>query len=185
MNFVVLILAAGYSRRFGSDKRLALLPDGRTLLRRALDTALASSLPVAVVLRAEDRIPLPEAVRRLTAERAREGMGCSIADAVAQLPADLNGCLILPFDLPLLQSATISRVASHLASDCIVQPICGHRAGHPVGFGADFFDELRELQGDTGAKSILVQHSDRIHRLNVEDTGIFTDIDTPEDFEKF
>ena len=51
MSVGILILAAGSSRRFGSDKRRVLLANGKRLLQQSMENALASGLSVAVAVR--------------------------------------------------------------------------------------------------------------------------------------
>jgi|GEM_PF-556245 len=50
----VVVLAGGKSRRFGKDKRFALLPDGRTWLQRAIDLAYEISDDVVVSVSANE-----------------------------------------------------------------------------------------------------------------------------------
>ncbi len=173
-----LILAAGASRRFGSDKRLARLADGTTMLNHSIATVQASGLPFAVVLRAGEE-HLAGAAKYCIASHAEQGMGSSIADAVAQLDDGSPGCLILPFDLPQLQADSVLRVAEALTTGTIVQPRCDGRSGHPVAFAAEFFPELRRLRGDSGAREVLRRHRDCVRRLTLNDSGIYRDVDTP------
>ena len=54
--------------------------------------------------------------------------------------------------------------------------------GHPVGFGIEHRDALLALDGDTGAKSLLM--SQHVTRVDVGDPGILRDVDTPDDLRK-
>ena len=80
-----LLLAAGFSRRFGSDKRRQQLPDGRTLLEATVMRYSEVFRDICVVLRTEDEV-LARTVRGLPgnpeiaiAEDAELGMGHSLA----------------------------------------------------------------------------------------------------------
>ncbi|MFT5033539.1 MAG: molybdenum cofactor cytidylyltransferase [Bermanella sp.] len=178
----VLVLAAGASRRFGSDKRQALLPSGRSLIQQMLSTVTAAGLPYSVVCRPDD--PLSEQLASvIVVEGAELGMGSSLAGAVSQLDSTASAVLILPLDLPLLRSKTILRVAALLTEGTIIRPRCRGRFGHPVGFGRDYFALLEELSGDRGAQSILRttrrESPGAVQVLEVDDPGIYCDIDTP------
>ena len=59
------------------------------------------------------------------------------------------------------------------------------QAGNPVAFGKKYFNQLRQLQGDSGGKSIIANNPESIIRLAVEDAGIVQDIDTPGDLSRF
>ena len=47
----------------------------------------------------------------------------------------------------------------------------------PVLFGASCLAELSQLTGDTGARAVLEAHRDEVIRLEVDDPGIFEDLD--------
>lgn len=190
---VALMLAAGCSRRFGSDKRRVRLASGHTLLQASMAPVLAAGLPLYVVLRPGDDFAelggcamdaaLPPA-QCIVAPRAEEGMGASLADAVAALPESVAGCLVLLADMPALKPATLRRIAAALAEDgeeALVAPGWQGRRGHPVGFGRAWFDQLAQLDGDRGARELLQREAERLRLLPVDDPGILLDIDTVAD----
>ena len=55
------------------------------------------------------------------------------------------------------------------------------RRGHPVGFAAELYSELRLLNGDEGAKRLLARYP--AAGVDVEDAGVLIDIDTLADLE--
>jgi molybdenum cofactor cytidylyltransferase len=183
VNSGILILAAGSGRRFGSDKRLAALPDGSPMLETATRHALASGLPVAVCLRpGEDT--LAAALNALGAEilscpGAAAGMGQSLAEGIARITWD--GALVALGDMPDILPATFCKAAARLVPGGICQPTWQGKPGHPVGFSRAWFAALGRLEGDTGARAILQQNGQAITRFTVDDPGILRDIDTPED----
>lgn len=184
MTVGVLLLAAGCSRRFGSDKRLALLPDGRPLLDAAVSAIQHSGLPLRVCLRPGDhavRERLSAAgVAVLECRHAPRGMGATLADAVAQL-GDWQGLLVALADMPGIRPATFRAVAEALTADSIVTPTFQDEPGHPVGFGRVFFPELARLDGDQGARNLVGGAGSRRLRLPLEDPGILRDVDYPAD----
>ena len=81
-----LVLAAGQGRRFGSDKRLARLDDGTTLLAASVARAREAFAEVRVVVRAGDTpasLGLPAQQRLVHSLDASLGMGHSLAAGVA------------------------------------------------------------------------------------------------------
>ena len=180
----VLVLAAGRSRRFGSDKRQALLPDGRRVLDAVLEQINESGLPVMLCLdENDDDLALEMDGRNISYHRSRrsgEGMGGTLAESVAHIP-NWDGLLITLADMPWVQPSTYTAIAQQLKPECICIPFHNGRRGHPVGFGRQFFPELAELGGDSGARDVLIKHRDKIREISLDDPAIHCDIDIPED----
>ncbi len=182
MTVGVLLLAAGRSERFGSDKRLALMADGRSLLFAAVSSIQRSGLPLRVCLRpGEDR--LRESLLRagagvLACARAAHGMGATLADAVSQ-SQDWDGLLVALADMPAILPGTFRQVAEAVTADVIVTPTYAGTSGHPVGFGRDFFADLARLDGDRGARELVCRAAGSRLCLSVADPGILCDVDSP------
>ena len=183
MTVGVLLLAAGSSRRFGSDKRFATLPTGGTLLDAAIENCLGSGIPLRVCVGSEDHDLIARLARRgldvTVCPRSSQGMGATLADAVAGI-RDWTAALVALGDMPMIRPATINLIARHAAPDRICVPMFDERAGHPVAFGAAFFETLSQCEGDRGARWIIESHTTSVDTLAVDDPGIHRDIDTPE-----
>ena len=181
-----LLLAAGSSNRFGSNKLLARVDAQPLVLRSA--SALSVCDKTLAVVRAEDRelqrVLQQAGIEWVVNPRADEGMGTSIAEGVTASP-DSDAWCILPADMPAIQPSTAKAVLAALrAGAALTAPFYRDRRGHPVGFDKTFRQELVALNGDQGARSILQAHTTRLVRLTVDDPGVLQDIDTPEDLQR-
>ncbi len=176
-----LVLAAGRSRRFGSDKRLYSV-DGKALLLRTVEAVQAADLPCRVCLRPGDgAIPLMLALPGLEfieCMRAADGMGATLAAGVKACH-DWDGLLVVLGDMAWVQPATLAVLARTLDSDAIVQPSYRGKPGNPVGFGRRFYPELEALDGDRGGRMLLNRHPDCLRIVAVEDPGVLRDLDEP------
>lgn len=166
-DIVVLVLASGRGERFrasgGQGSKLQALLGGKPVLQHTLDAVRSSGLPWHL----EDA--------------GHAGMGDSIAAAVRATP-DAAGWLVLPGDLPLVRPESLRRVAQALAQAPVVVPQHQGERGHPVGFrAAECGAALRALHGAEGAASVVRQHAAALLRLDLDDAGIVTDIDTVDD----
>ncbi len=185
----VIVLAAGRGSRFaaGSHKLAAPFGDGRSVLATTLGQAMASHLQVVVVttepfadlarqsVAARDVVVLPE-VGSLDAIGV--GMGHSISAGVRARP-HAGGWLILPGDMPLVQSSTLVAVARLLDDHAVVYAQHRGKRGHPVGFAPELYSELIELSGDEGARRLVARYP--AFGVELDDAGILVDIDTEED----
>ena len=177
-NVHVVLLAAGVSRRFGGDKRCAVLPTGRTLLQQACHVLETSGLRYSIACRPDDPV-VRSYPQTLPLVESANGMGASIAAAVARIGSAPSAIMVLPADLPLLRASTLLAVAEHSDLDRIVRPSNQGQYGHPVSFGRQFFRDLMQLGGEGGARSVIDAHPDQLVALAVSDPGILCDIDTP------
>jgi molybdenum cofactor cytidylyltransferase len=180
----VLVLAAGRGRRFGSDKRQALLPDGRRVLDALLEQINESGLPVLLCLdESDDDLAIEMDGRNIPYHRSRragEGMGGTLAEGLAHIP-NWDGLLVTLADMPWVRPSTYTTIALQLKPESICIPSHNGRRGHPVGFGKRFFRELAELEGDFGARDLLTKYRDKVREISLSDPAILRDIDIPED----
>lgn len=193
MQYAAIVLAAGFSRRFGGDKRLACLNGEPMLLGslRNVELAMAgfADSEVQVVIRARDSIVAPmlgrSSARIVHAPVWPAGMGVSIATAMEALsrsgdtPEALAICL---GDMPLVQPQTLQRLLKACTPETICVPVFSGERGHPVVFGRRFFPDLARLRGGQGAKKILRAQPRAVREIVVEDPAVTIDIDRPEDF---
>lgn len=176
-----IVLAAGRSRRFGSDKRLQRLPSGRTLLEETLAVAAPLFVHRVLVLRPGDETlarTFGAAWQVVMAEDADRGMGHSLAAALAEC-SDWQGAVIALADMPWVAASTHAAVRDALSAERLVVPCYGGQRGNPVGIGRRFFPTLRQPAGDTGARELFTSRAAEVLRLEVGDPGILRDLDVP------
>jgi molybdenum cofactor cytidylyltransferase len=186
---VGVLLAAGSGSRFGGDKLLSTLSDGRPLASAAL-TALAGGVDAVIaVVRSGDTtlsslLETSGAVVVACADAA-DGMSASLACGVREVQRrfpQAHGAVIALADMPWLSSSTVRRVAASLRRGVgLAAPVYRGTRGHPVAIGAPFFAELLTLSGDEGAKRLLALHDPELERIDVDDPGVLRDVDTRED----
>lgn len=185
-----ILLAAGFSRRFGSDdKLLHPLADG-VPIGLAAARNLTQALPLSVAVVRPDNDTLASALhdlgmKVLRCDKEALGMGDSLSAAVRHamqsMPAE-DGFVIALGDMPSIRSDTIAAVAEQIAAGAaIAAPTYQGQRGHPVGFSAEFGEALASLQGDEGARSLLQRYREKLVLVECGDPGVLLDIDTPED----
>ena len=188
MRITGVLLAAGRAQRFGGDKLLARFVEGPNAgagvgvvayrnLCAAVDDVIVVVRPADQVLRQTFEA---SGARIVTAERADDGLGATIAAAV-QATDTSDAYVFALADMPFIRPATIARVAQELAKGAsIVAPRHAGRRGHPVGFSALHRHALSRLAGDEGARSLVEQAVGDVALVDVDDAGVLRDIDVPE-----
>lgn len=179
-----LILAAGSSRRFGSDKRQALITDDLRVLQASCANAHQAFADVRVVLREEDdaaALGLDPQVHVVRSPLADLGMGHSLASGVTALAdSTAEAVAILLGDMPWLSPSTLLALAALADPQRIIVPTYEGQQGHPVIIGRQFWPQLQQLSGDRGAQALIKAHSDCCVRVETHDRGILLDADTPD-----
>jgi molybdenum cofactor cytidylyltransferase len=181
-----ILLAAGFSRRFGTaDKLLQPLPDGRPIALAAAHN-LMQALPLSIAVVQPDNAQLASLLREAGLEVlscASSGMSDSLSAAVRDCDrfSSVSGYVIALADMPSIRPQTIASVAGGLHHAPICAPLFEGKRGHPVAFAAALRDELLALHGDEGARSILQRHKLEVRLLDCNDPGVLADIDTPAD----
>ncbi|MEN3031594.1 nucleotidyltransferase family protein [Chromobacterium amazonense] len=183
-----LVLAAGSGSRFGSDKRQALLPDGRSLLEASVGAFIGQLSEIGLVLPEDDAFGLALCqqlgLRPLPCALNRSGMGHSLACGVAwalSLP-DCRGVVLGLGDMPNVRPHTVSQVAAALWQGRLVLPCHDGSPGHPRGLPAACLPGLLDLGGDIGARDAL--DWSQALRLDLDDPGVLLDIDTADDLQR-
>lgn len=185
-NVVALVLAAGRSRRFGSDKRRARLPGGGMLLAATLKTICPHFAETRVVLGVEDNpvdLGIPEDVGTIVVAEADQGMGASLAAGIQALSYDSEALAVAVVlgDMPWLSGDTLASLCSRASDQVIVRPFYRRQGGHPVLFGRCFWGSLERLTGNEGARCIVDQYRHCCIEIEVQDPGVVQDVDRPGD----
>lgn len=180
-----VLLAAGGSRRLGRPKQLVRF-QGETLVHRTARLVLeAGFAPVLVVIGAER-----EAVAAALADLPvtcvcnpewATGLASSIRAGIARLPSGCAGVLLLVCDQVALTAAHLAalREAFRAAPGLPAASAYGGGLGIPALFPASLFPDLLRLQGDRGAKALLVPAA--VRAVPFPDGS--REVDTPGDLE--
>ena len=185
----IIILAAGSSSRLGKPKQ-NLVYKGQTLLQRAIEAAAASVCrPVIVVLGANEEMVKPtiesDNINIIHNPDWQEGMASSIRsgiNALQKIEPNADSVILMLCDQPFVDAALPNQLVEKKSDKGIVASGYNDTIGAPVLFDLAYFDELRSLKGQEGAKKLLLKYPDDVVTVPFPLGGI--DIDTAEDYEK-
>lgn len=175
-----VIMASGLSKRFGSNKLMAdfngkpmilhalqasdSLKDHRVVVTRHADVAaLCQEQGVNVILH-----DLPH--RSDTIRLGLEALG------------DVDACLFLPADQPLLRRDTVTALVNQWEADQekILRPFHNDTPGSPVLFPRWALPELQNLPEGKGGNWVIKNHPEKTAAMQIEDPYELMDADTPE-----
>lgn len=184
MSLTILLLAAGASSRMGGHDKLARKINGETLLHRATREAIASGVKVIVVT-TPVRAKLIEMLPANIVEGGTD-MSSSLQQGMASV--DTDAVIIALADMPDVTAAHYRALMTAYVSDMnmICRAISEDNApGHPVLFDRKYFDELRRISGDQGAKRLLHKYDAIVTKVPTLGAGAIIDLDTEADWKKY
>ena len=180
-----IVLAAGESRRFGSQKQLVRIA-GRPLLHTSVTRASEVTGSAVIVVLGCGAAELGALLKHspgsiVINQEWREGLSSSIRAGIARLPLTCAGAMLLLADQPLVSADDLRRLAGtwRKQPQYIAAALYSGTTGVPAIFPRSLFQALLQLRGDTGARSLLRRNTDRVVRVPMPSAAI--DIDTPED----
>ena len=184
-----LLLAAGGSTRFGSPKQLAEF-EGKTLIRRAAEAVSRSGCSIVVVVLGAAADGLRRELSNIDLDTVenkdwQSGMSSSIKlglSKLIELEPQLDAVLITLMDQPKVTASHLAAFVSTFAElrPPLIAAEYSGTTGVPALFSRVLFDELLQLKGDQGARSIIRKRSDA-QTISLAEAAI--DIDSLADLE--
>lgn len=183
------ILAAGASTRLGRPKQLV-EHEGQSLLARTVEAARGASCEPIVVVLGADGETIGATLAGLPVQAIKnpgwpEGIASSIRAAVGFLaesgPPDVEAVLLLTSDQPRITPEVLRSVCDRYDRSPGRMVACEYAGapGVPALFDRTLFPDLLRLQGDRGAKSLLLYGGESVLRVAWPDGAI--DVDRPGD----
>lgn len=174
MNIGLILLAAGLSRRFGTENKLLYPVEGKALYLHALERldGLRSEQISLVTVTNTPEIRAECQRRGITvvpSPQAELGISHSIRAGMDALP-EVDAAVFFVADQPGLHPDTIRRFlfeceTRQASLGCVSGP---EGWGNPGWFSKKFFPELMALEGDRGGRCILKAHPELVCTVAAE-----------------
>ncbi len=112
-----------------------------------------------------------------------EGYPRRLAAGLAALSDDLDAVLVGLGDMPRVGAADIERLVAAfnpVEGRAIIVPTRNGKRGNPVLWAKRFIPEMRQVEGDVGARSLIGTYPEAVSEVEMASDGVLTDIDTPQ-----
>ena len=189
MKIHIIYLAAGSSRRFGSNKLLWVY-EGLPLYRHGLDRLIEMAsdrddCTLTVVSRYDEILGYASAypgVHTVNSPLSHLGASFSIRAALQTLHDigfdDSDYFMFMVADQPHISRKTLDAIADAAYSGCLTTSASyGDRRGNPVLFSAELAGELLALSGDIGGRQVLRTHPENHIDISTGSPQELEDID--------
>lgn len=199
-----IVLAAGRSRRMGVQKLL--LSFGKTtVILHIVDQLLDSVIDEIHLVVGYEASRIAEQISGrpvsiVTNPDYESGMLSSVRCGFQSLPQHCDAVLVALGDQPAITCELVNEMiqsfgAGHTAYKkvnkwrqpyCvkILVPLYRGKRGHPILVSTQYRNEIMTCYDDVGLKGLLSSHPEDIFELNVSTSGVLSDIDVPEDYQR-
>ena len=171
-------------------QKLLLPIGGKPILSWVLDSLRQGGVDEVVVVLGEDAAAIRKAVKlddvRVVVNRSpAKGLSGSLRLGLGAVEGKAEAAMVALGDQPFLSPATVRLlVETYRKGAKIAVPVYGGKRGNPVLFEKRFFREIMMVSGDVGAKSVVRDHGPEVSEVEVKDSGVSFDVDTPPDYER-
>ena len=188
-----IIMASGKSERMGTNK-LLLEYRGITFIENTLKKVLNENFYELAIITCDKEVKkkCQNYIKKLEKDKkniylvdnkkSEKGQSESIKIGLKTL-GKCDGYMFFSCDQPFLTSDTIKKILKNFNPERITIPEYDGKRSLPVIFGKNFKNELLKLEGDTGGKTVISNHPDKIRIVEIENSDEGRDIDTKEDYE--
>ena len=112
-----------------------------------------------------------------------EGLSASLTRGLGATAADADGVLVVLGDMPAIRPPHLNRLIAAfnpVEGRAICVPTTAGKRGNPVLWSRAFFDQIRAVVGDVGARHLIGENLDDVCDVAIDDDAIFLDVDTPD-----
>ena len=192
-----IVLAAGHSSRMRANgqggNKLVQPVNGKPMVRHVVEAALKSAASDVVVVTGNEKDAVIAALKGIPVLFTENpdysnGLSTSLISGINALPGDCDGALVLLGDMPAVDAHLLDRLIAAfdpMEDRAIIVPVHGGRRGNPVLWARRFFDEMRDLSGDQGARALFAPYANLVCEIEAGSDAPLTDIDTQEALSAF
>jgi molybdenum cofactor cytidylyltransferase len=188
-----IVLAAGQSKRMGETKQL-LDVGGKPLLQDILDGILQTDVDEVILVLGHEAERIREKIHTSRMKVVLnpdypKGMITSIQRGLQALDEQSEAFFIVLGDQPGIEprvyNLLIREFRNHFPDKSIILPTYNGRRGHPALFSVKYRSEALRIEGDMGFRKVLEMVPAEVLLVELGSDAIVSDIDTPEDYQKF
>jgi len=194
-NVAGVLLAAGESRRFKSNKLLHPLL-GKPIISYSFRTFLESPLDdfyIVVGRKKEEILNIMKAYmkdRKVTVivnEFPLRGIISSLKEALGKVGSNYDGVIVFLADMPFITKSIVLRLLQEFkrcGSKKMIVPVCENKLYHPRIIPRRLFPLFLRLKDSERGTKIMKIHPEEVIKVRVGEPFNFLDIDTPEDLKR-
>lgn len=180
-----VLLAAGEGKRFGGNKLMADF-HGKPILEHVLAALPKDDFCCCVIVAAnEKRVELAKkyGIDGVINGKPEEGVARSIRMGIEKIGDNVDGCMFLVCDQPMLKSDTLSGMVRNYTKNTILALSTRGKRGNPVIFPQCLLKELSALVEQQTGVDVINEHVGILKLYDIDEGIELMDIDTKGDLQ--
>ncbi|MDW7670027.1 MAG: nucleotidyltransferase family protein [Bacillota bacterium] len=181
-----IILASGFSKRFGKNDKLLSKIEGKTIIEMVCNNIVESNLDEIILVYKNEKINKLIKHKEITKIRnydASKGMSESLKIGVKNSNSLTKGYMFLMGDQPFIDKDIINVLINEFKKHKgIILPVFNKKKSSPTIFSVKYKNELMNLEGDTGGRNLIKKYNKDVFEVYFKN-NYNIDIDKVDDLE--
>ncbi len=187
-----IILAAGMSKRMRLGNKLMLEKNNIPIIIHTIKNVFKSNVSEIIVVLGNESKIMNKILKTLDVKiiynnMYKTGISSSIKKGLDNIDANCKGVLICLGDMPMIKTSTYNKIidAFYNNQKKNIIPFFNNKRGNPVLFDKSYFNKIKNIEGDQGAKYLINQDPKKFFKVKVYDEGLINDIDTAMQYKEY
>ena len=185
-----ILLAAGKSKRFGSQNKLIKKFKHKPLINHSLLALHKSKVDkIIIVLGYQDK-EVRKAIKKnkknmfVLNKKFKLGISFSINVGLRKISKKDKGFIIVQSDMPFIKTSDINKIYQSInKKKYLVHALkFKNKVGNPIGFNTLMLKKFKKIKGSFGAKFMVKRLKKNTNFIKVSSEKIFKDLDYKKDF---
>lgn len=186
-----ILLAAGQSKRMINENKLVKNYKNIPLIKHAVDNILNSSIDELIIVLGyqkeviEKIIEKNKKIKFINNLNFESGIASSIKIGLDNLSKETEAFFICLGDMPNVDKEIYNQLINLSFSNKdkeIFVPYYQERQANPILFSKKMKGKIQQIEGDSGAKKVIVDNEKKVFKLSIQDKGAITDFNNITDF---
>ena len=181
-----ILLAAGQSKRMGNENKLSKKLHGVPLINYSVENILSSRIDELIIVLGYEHeiikniIKKNDKIKFVFNKNFKKGIASSIKTGIKNLSKKTEAFFICLGDMPIVNKDIYNKLIDSKADNEIVAPSYNGIRGNPVLFSKSLKEKILKIEGDFGAKKILLEN--KIKLVDFSEKNFNKDFNTIENF---
>ena len=187
-----IVLAAGLSKRMELGNKLLLEKNKITIIENTIRKVKASKVDEIIVVLGKDSAIFKKKINDktivyVTNKDYSKGISTSIKKGLEKVNKKSIAAIICLGDMHSIKTVTYNKIIDKFynSKNQNIIPYFKSMQGNPVLFNKVYFEKLKEIKGDKGAKFLIKKYSKDFLKLQVTDQYILKDIDNAAQYYRY